>query len=153
MGMPEPSDGHRRLQQLVGDWEGEETMHPSQWDPNGGSALGRNRNRLDLGGFAVVSDYSQERDGQVTFTGHGVYTYSPESDQYTLHWFDCLGTPPEVFVGDLEDNVLTLAHGGPGMHARMTSDFSTDGLMGAKMEMSPDGAEWQVLFEATYRRI
>lgn len=153
MRMPEPSDGHRRLQQLVGDWEGEETMHPSQWDPKGGSALGRNRNRLDLGGFAVVSDYSQERDGQVTFTGHGVYTYSPESDQYTLHWFDCLGTPPEVFVGDLEDNVLTLAHGGPGMHARMTSDFSTDGLMGAKMEMSPDGAEWQVLFEATYRRI
>ncbi|MDH3317689.1 MAG: DUF1579 domain-containing protein [Gammaproteobacteria bacterium] len=151
--MPEPSEGHRRLQQLVGDWEGEETMHPSQWDPHGGSALGRNRNRLDLGGFTVVSDYSQERDGAVTYTGHGVYTYSPESDEYTLHWFDCLGSPPEVFVGSFEGDVLTLAHGGPGMHARMTSDFSADGLMGAKMEMSPDGAEWRVLFEATYRRL
>ena len=82
-----------------------------------------------------------------------MHTYSPESGQYTLHWFDCLGTPPEVFVGDLEDDVLTLAHGGPGMHARMTSDFSADGLLGARMEMSPDGAEWQVLFEATYRRV
>jgi uncharacterized protein YodC (DUF2158 family) len=150
--MPEPTDGHRRLEKLVGHWEGEETMHPSQWDPNGGSALGRNRNRLDLGGFAVVSDYEQERDGSVTFAGHGVYTYSPDSDEYTLHWFDCLGSPPEVFVGGFEGDVLKLGHGGPGMHARMTSDFSIDGEMRAKMEMSPDGAEWQVLFEATYRR-
>ena len=140
MAMPEPSEGHRRLGQLVGEWEGEETMHPSEWDPNGGSAVGRNRNRLDLGGFAVVSDYSQERDGQVTFTGHGVYTFSAESGQYLLHWFDCLGTPPEVFVGGFEGDILTLAHGGPGRHARMTSDCSADGLMRAKMEMSPVSA-------------
>ena len=152
MGMPTPSEGHRQLSLLVGEWEGEETMHPSQWDPTGGVAMGRNRNQMSLGGFAVLSDYEQVRDGKTTFTGHGVYTYSPESDEYVLHWFDCLGSPPEVFVGGFDGDVLTLAHGGPGMHARMTSDFSSDGEMMAKMEMSPDGSEWRVLFEAVYRR-
>lgn len=153
MGMPKPSAGHQRLDKLVGTWEGEETMHPSQWDPKGGVAKGRNDHRLDLGGFALLADYRQERDGAVTFTGHGVYTYDPEGDRYVLHWFDCMGSPPEIFTGGFEGDVLTLAHGGPGMHARMTSDYSIPGVMKAKMEMSPDGQSWNVLFEATYKRV
>lgn len=153
MTMPVPSAGHRRLETFAGDWEGEETMFPSRWDPNGGVAIGRNRHTLGLGGFALIVDYEQERDGAVTFTGHGVYTYSPEEDEYTLHWFDCLGSPPEVFVGRFEGAVLTVGHGGPGMHARMTYDFSTPGSMKGTMEMSADGAEWQKLFEAVYRRL
>lgn len=153
MDMPKPSPGHLRLEKLVGSWEGEETMHPSQWDPKGGVAKGRNRQYLSLGGFALIVDYEQERDGAITFTGHGVYSYDPKRDQYCLHWFDCMGSPPEVFVGGFEDDVLTLAHGGPGMHARMTYDLSTPGVMKGMMEMSPDGEEWKVLFEATYRRL
>lgn len=153
MDMPKPSPGHLLLNKLVGTWEGEETMHPSQWDPEGGVAFGRNHHTLSLNGFAVLTDYEQERDGTVTFTGHGVYTYDPEEDRYTLHWFDGLGSPPEVFEGGFEGDVLTLAHGGPGMHARMTYDFSTPGTLQAKMEMSPDGQDWKVLFEATYQRV
>ena len=94
-------------------------MHPSQWDPKGEVAIGRNRQHLSLGGFALITDYEQERDGAITFTGHGVYTYDPKGNGYTLHWFDCMGSPPEVFVGGFEGEVFTLAHGGPGMHARM----------------------------------
>ena len=152
MNMPVPSAGHRLLEKLSGAWEGEETMHPSQWDPGGGVAVGRNRNRVALGGFALISDYEQKREGLVTFTGHGVYTYSPDEDRITLHWFDSMGSPPELFVGGFDGDVLTLAHGGPGMHARLTYDLATPGTMGAMMEMSPDGAEWEVLFEAVYRR-
>ncbi len=152
MNMPKPSDGHLLLEKLSGTWEGEETMYPSQWDPQGGAAIGRNRNRVSLGGFALVSDYEQERDGAITFTGHGVYTYSPTEDRVSLHWFDSMGSPPEVFKGRLEGDVLILAHGGPGMHARMTYDLSTAGLMKGMMEMSSDGVAWEVLFEAVYRR-
>ena len=47
-------------------------MHPSQWDPKGGVAIGRTKSRLALNGFALISDYEQKRDGVVTFTGHGV---------------------------------------------------------------------------------
>lgn len=152
MEMPEPKAGHRMLQKLAGFWEGQETMHASQWDPSGGVAIGRNKHKLSLGGFALIADYEQERDGAITFTGHGVYTYDPKEDRYTLHWFDCLGSPPEVFVGGFEGDVLTLAHGGPGMHARMTYDLSTPGTMKGMMELSPDGADWKVLFEASYER-
>ena len=152
MGMPKLTDGHLRLQDLAGDWEGEETMHPSEWDPQGGVAFGRNQHRLSLGGFALIADYEQKRDGVVTFTGHGVYTYDPKDDRYCLHWFDSIGSPPEVFVGGFEGDVLRIGHGGPGMHARFTYDLSTAGTMRSKMEMSPDGSEWKVFFEAVYRR-
>ena len=152
MEMPKPSPGHVLLEKLVGSWEGEETIHPSQWDPVGGVAIGRNRQQMSLGGFALITDYEQERDGAITFTGHGVYTYDPNEDRYSLHWFDCMGSPPEVFVGKFEGDVLTLSHGGPGMHARMTSDLSTPETMKAMMEMSPDGEDWKVLFEAIYKQ-
>lgn len=153
MNLPVPSEGHRRLEKLDGTWVGEEIMHPSQWDPEGGSATGRNRNRVSLGGFAVVTDYEQVRHGEISFTGHGVYTYSPEEDQVTLHWFDSIGSPPEVFRGGFDGDVLTLGHGGPGMHARMTYDLSEGGIMKGTMEMSPDGEDWKLLFEAVYRRL
>ena len=150
--MPKPSAGHVLLERLAGQWVGEETMHASQWDPEGGVAVGHNQNALGLDGFAVFSDYHQERDGAITFRGHGVYTYSPDSDRYQLHWFDSMGSPPEVFSGGFEGDVLILAHGGPGMHARLTYAFDGTDEMEVTMEMSPDGAEWSVLFEATYRR-
>lgn len=150
MEMPKPSPGHERLRQLAGEWHGTETMYPSQWDPEGGEAVGRTSNRLALNGFALISDYEQERDGAVTFSGHGVYTFDPEAEVYTLHWFDCLGSPPEVFTGRFAGDVLTLAHGGTGMHVRMTSDLGTPGVMIAKMEMSPDGTEWTTLFDGRY---
>lgn len=153
MEMPTPSEGHRLLERLSGTWEGEETMHPSPWDPRGGRAVGRNVNRMGLGGFALLTDYEQERDGVITFTGHGVYTYSPAEDRYALHWFDSMGSPPEVFEGGFQGDLLILSHGGPGMHARMTYDLSTAGILKGMMEMSPDGAEWKVLFEAVYRRV
>jgi hypothetical protein len=149
MEMPIPSPGHHLLEKLAGSWEGEETRHPSQWDPKGGVAIGRNKNELSLGGLALITDYEQERNDSITFTGHGVYTYDPKEDRYTLHWFDCMGSPPEGFEGD----VLTLAHGGPGMHACMTYDLSIPGTLKGMMEMSPDGKDWNVLFEATYQRV
>ena len=152
MDMPKPSPGHLLLEKLAGFWEGEETMHPSQWDPKGGVAIGRNKHVVALGGFALFADYEQERDGAITFSGHGVYTYDPKEDRFTLHWFDSLGSPPEVFVGRFEGDILTLSHGGPGMHARMTYDLSHPGTMRGKMEMAKDGKDWKVLFEATYRR-
>ena len=128
-------------------------MYPSQWDPKGGVAHGRNKHSLALGGFALISDYEQERDGAITFTGHGVFTYDPKEDRYSLHWFDCMGSPPEVFAGKFDGERLILAHGGPGMHARMTYDLSSPGAFKGMMEMSPDGKEWKVLFDAVYKRI
>ena len=128
-------------------------MHPSQWDPKGGVAVGRMTGGLALNGFALLSDYEQERDGVVTFTGHGVMSFNPKEDLYTLHWFDCMGSPPEVFVGRFDGDILSLAHGGPGMHARMTYDLSDPENLRTRMEMSQDGTAWNILFDGSYKRI
>lgn len=153
MDMPMPGPGHERMKALAGRWEGEETMHPSQWDPKGGVAVGRQTGRLALNGFALISDYEQERDGAITFTGHSVMTFDPKREIHTLHWFDCMGSKPEVFEGRFDGDILTLSHGGPGMHARFTYDLSHPEQMGSKMEMSPDGTSWKTLFEALYKRV
>ena len=152
MDMPRPTDHHLKLRHLVGEWEGIETMHPSQWAPQGGTATGRTNSRLALNGFAVISDYQQERSGVVTFEGHSVLTYDPKEGCYVLHWFDCMGSPPEVFKGAFDGNVLTVAHGGPGMHARLMHDLSEEGQMTSSMEMSLDGRNWQTLFDGSYER-
>ena len=152
MDMPKPAAGHLKLEKLAGHWEGEETMHPSPWDPRGGTAVARTTSRLALNGFSLISDYEQERDGVVTFTGHGVLTFDPGTDLYTLHWFDCMGSPPEVFVGRFDGDRLRVGHGGPGMHARLTYDVADPRRMRSKMEMSPDGATWNTLFEGSYER-
>lgn len=62
MDMPQPTDAHRKLARLAGEWTGEEKVFPSEWDPEGGVALGRTSARVALGEFAVVTDYEQERD-------------------------------------------------------------------------------------------
>jgi hypothetical protein len=152
MEMPQLTDHHKKLEKLVGRWHGTETMHPSQWDPQGGTATGRNDSRLALKGFAVITDYEQERDGAITFSGHGVMTYDTNKACYVLHWFDSIGSPPEVFKGNFDGDVLTMSHGGPGMHARLTYDFSREGILHSRMEMSQDGAEWATFFECDYER-
>ena len=152
MEMPKPAPGHLRMEKLAGNWEGEEKMPPSRWDPKGGAAIGRRKSRLALNGFALISDYEQERGGVITFTGHGILCFDPKRDLYSLHWFDCMGSPPEVFLGRFDGDRLTVARGGPGMHARLTYDLADPKRMLSKMEMSQDGIAWNMLFEGNYER-
>ncbi len=152
MDMPRPTEAHQQLERLAGTWVGEETMHASEWDPKGGIATGYNENRMGLDGFALICNYRQEREGHVTFRGHGVYTYDPERKLYQLHWFDSMGSPPECFEGNFEGDRLELSHGGPGMHARMSYDLSVPGQQTGVMHMSKDGKEWMRLFDGVYRR-
>ena len=40
MDMPKPGDAHKKLETLVGEWQGDETLHPAPWDA-GGAATGQ----------------------------------------------------------------------------------------------------------------
>ena len=153
MKMPTPSAGHRKLEKIAGRWEGEEKMYPSPWDQNGGTAIGRISSRVALNGFALINDYDQERDGEITFTDHGVFTDDSKEDSYTLVWVDCMGAPPEIFKGKFEGDVLKLAHGGPGMHVRLTYNVSEPDCLTTSMEMSQDGQTWNRFFDARLSRI
>src|SRR5262245_6855995 len=88
MEMPKPTPHHEKLKVLVGTWSGDETMKPSPWDAKGGSAKAVSETRLDLDGFFLISDYRQERDGRVTYRGHGVFGLDAKTNEYTMNWFD-----------------------------------------------------------------
>jgi len=49
--------------------------------------------------------------------------------------------------------VLKLAHGGPGMHVRLTYDVGEPGYLCTSMEMSQDGNTWNRFFDARLRRM
>lgn len=153
MEMPTPTAGHRIFERLAGTWEGAETMYPSPWDPQGGTAVGRTVSRVGLGGFVLISDYQQTRGGVATFAGHGVYTFDPKSGLYGMVWFDSVGTSPEHFTGQFADDLLVLSHGGPSMHVRMRCHLAGPDTMRSGMEMSTDGAEWRKLFDGEYHRV
>lgn len=152
MDMPKPTADHQRLHKLAGIWKGTEMMYPSPWDPKGGEAEGVSRSRVALGGFAVIADYEQSRDGQVTFEGHSVTTWDAQANQVVLLWFDSMGQGAEEFRGTWDGDVLTVASKSPMGHARLTHDHSEPGVLSTTMEMSPDGEDWSSLFDGTYRR-
>jgi hypothetical protein len=129
-------------------------MAPSQWDPAGGTAIGRNAIRSALDGFAIITDYEQERDGKITFRGHGVTTYDSATDRYVMHWIDVMSGPMmEVFTGTFDGDEMVLTNNGQPMAARLTWNLSRQGTMHSRMEMSQDGVEWATLFEAEYERV
>ncbi len=149
--MPRPTDAHRKLERLIGKWRGEEKIFPTPWDPKGGIAKARCDNREGLGGFIVVQDYEQEREGIVNFRGHGVFSWDPSHQCYIMTWFDTMGMPPTEFKGNFLDNKLTLINKNPQGESKAIFDFG-DGRYSFKMEVSQDGKRWFPFMEGNYRR-
>lgn len=154
MQMPQPTEQHRVLERLTGKWKGSETMEPSPWDPQGGTATGIIDARADLEGMFVVSDYRQERDGKVTYRGHGVYGYDPSREAYTMYWFDSMSHDPGgVALGRLEGDTLTFQmQNKMGGHSRYVTRFLSDREHEFRIEMSQDGQTFQTWMHATYER-
>ena len=152
MQMPKPTEAHKKLERLTGKWKGEEKMYPSPWDPNGGMAVGRVNNRPALDGFTVVQDYEQERNGAVSFRGHGVFSYNAMQQCYVLHWWDTMGMPPNEFKGTIEGNILTMTDKNSQGLNRAVFDLRQEGKYNFKMEVSQDGKQWHTFMEGNYNR-
>jgi hypothetical protein len=153
MGMPTATEHHKKLEALAGNWVGEEKMFPSPWDPKGGMAVGKINARIDIDGFYLISDYTQERGGQITFRGHGVYGYNPETKLYSMWWFDSMGGGfGEVPTGAWEGNKLAFSHVTPMGRNRYTYIVEKDGRHTFTMETSQDGTQWNMLMEGRYTR-
>jgi hypothetical protein len=152
MDMPKPGPGHEKLELFAGNWSGEETMHPSPWDPAGGKATATISNRTACDGFWVVGDYEQRRGGAVTFRGHSVAGYDERSGEVQLHWFDSMGMGADLFRGKFDGSRLTLTCTNPMGHHRLAYDFSERGTMRSRMETSADGQRWSPMFDGVYHR-
>lgn len=152
MEMPKPTQEHKSLERLAGTWIGEEKLHPSPWDPVGGPATGRVENRIALEGFALIQNYEQRRNDTVTFCGHGVLTWDSSQQVYVMHWWDSMGSPPNVFQGSFEGNLLVLSYAGPMGHHRTTFELSGESSYEFRMDVSGDGNSWVPFMEGHYTR-
>ncbi|MCC7034640.1 MAG: DUF1579 family protein [Acidobacteria bacterium] len=153
MDIPRPGDPHKRLEALVGEWSGAETVHPAPWDPAGGEAVGEIVNSWILDGFAVMQQYAQIRNGTRNFAGHGVFWYDPAADEYGMTWWDTMGGSASHFRGRFDGDRLVLVSDMPqGGYCRSIFDVGTPGRYSFLMEVSPDGEHWAPAMEGTYEK-
>jgi len=153
MEMPKPGDAHKKLAALVGEWTGDETLHPSPWDPAGGGAQAQVTNRWVADGFALVQEYEQRRNGRVSFRGHGVFWFDPTRDEYVMHWWDSMGGSAGEYRGRFDGDVLLLSAPMPqGGHSRTSWRLTGPDAHTFLMEVSPDGQAWQPAMEGRYRK-
>lgn len=151
-GMPQPDENVKKLHRLAGRWHGPEQLQPSPWGP-GGPAYGHIEARVALDGMFVVSDYVEEKNGQVVFRGHGVFGWNAQLERFTWHWFDVMGMPPHApALGTWTGDTLVFENEFPQGRARYTYVFDGDDRYRFKIENGPHGAALATFVEATYSR-
>jgi hypothetical protein len=152
MEMPKPTAEHQKLAAFAGSWVGEETLHPSPWAPEKRQAIGRFENRMGVDGMFLVTDYEEEREGNIVFRGHGVYGWDTKRERYTMHWFDSMGSSPSETLGVWEGNKLTFTNQSNHGHGRYVHEIRDADNYRFTMENSRDGKEWALMMEGTYTR-
>lgn len=153
MGMPKPTDAHRRLASLAGDWVGPETLHPSPWSSETRMAVGRFHMRMAVDGMFLINDYEEERDAMVVFRGHGVYGWDPERERFTMYWVDSMGATPSGTTGVWQDNALVFSNRGERGHTRYTYTLVDSDHLRFAIETSRDGELWTAMMDGDFRRV
>jgi Protein of unknown function (DUF1579) len=151
--MPMVTEQHTRLHVFAGDWVGEETMAPSPWG-GGGPAVGRYTGRLVCDGFFVAQEYAQERDGAVSFRGHGLFGYDVPQERFAWFWVDSMGSVPrQPAWGTWSGNTLQFTSQSPEGSGRYTFVFDGSDRYEFRLENSFDGgSSWQTFMTGLYRR-
>jgi hypothetical protein len=152
-GMPQPNEHHRKLHRLAGT--GEETLSPSPWGP-GAQATGRYTGRVDIDGFFVIQDYVQEREGRISYRGHGIFGWDDRRKSYIWYWIDSTGeVPPSPSRGQWNGDTLLFEHEPMGdRRGRYTFQFPDETSYRFKIENSQDGGKtWQIFMEGSYHKV
>lgn len=148
-----PGEEHKRLYALAGEWVGEEQLAASRWSA-GGPATARVSARVDLEGFYLVQDYTEQVDGRTSIQVHAVFAWDEEQRQYLLYWFDSYGFAPQMpGSGQWQGDTLTLTRTSSRGMARYSYRFENADAYRLKLENSFDsGQSWQPVMEGVYRR-
>ena len=151
MEVPSPGPELETLKRMVGAWEGQETLHPSPWDPKGGEAIGHIDARLALDGFAIVSDYAQEKEGRITFRGHGIYTWDARRKSFVMTWFDSMSAgSPGIAHGVMNGTTLTFQNQSEFGHGRYIYDFDTSNSVQVPHRVVHGREVWTMFMDARY---
>jgi hypothetical protein len=149
MDMPKPGPAQEKLKCFIGEWRGDEKMHPSPWLPEGGVREARVSNRLALDGMAVIQDYVQLDGGKPVYSGHAVFLKAPQGDHYQIYWFDPFA--PSLFEGPFDGKKGVFTSKSPMGFARASFDFAGE-RYAYKMEASQDGKAWLPMLDGAYRK-
>ena len=150
---PSPLPEHHKLAVFAGEWNGEETVHPSRWVA-GGQATSHVVARMDLNGFYLIQDTRQTRGGKESFATHALFTYDREDRTYKLFWHDSLGYyPPSPASGGWAGTSLILVRGSLRGNARHVYEVVDDNTYNMKIQFSPDAEGWSDVLTGVYRRV
>jgi hypothetical protein len=148
------TDGHQRLQALVGAWRGEEEVAATQWT-DAGAATAEVLAEAQFGGLFVVQRYRQGRDGTVSFGAHNVFGFDQPNSLVTMHQFDSMGfVPMSPATGIWDGNALVLERSSPRGAARVTYVFEDADTYRMKLQFKPTSSNaWQDMVSGLYRRV
>lgn len=144
----------RLIDAMCGTWLGDLQSFPSPWDPAGGVAQGRTQARAILGGMLVSTDYAEERDGVVTFRGHGVYGWDVAAQCYRMYWFDTVQPTPTLLpaTGHWNDNVLMFEVATDIAEHRYIYHFLEPGYYEFSIALRRAGQDWRLYARGQYAR-
>jgi hypothetical protein len=155
--MARPTDEHRRLEELVGDW----TVH-CEWfmDPSAPPATSTARESVTMfGPFHVVCEFDCDLFG-TPFRGRSTTSYDPRRACYVGTWVDTMNPTAWHFEGtcDPEDRLVMYGEG-PTPGGEGTSRFRSiearpePGVREFEMAFErPDGS-WQTMMRYRYERV
>lgn len=136
----------------AGTFEGDEEAPPAPWAPEGSTSRGRTEGRLIHDGKGLVSDYTQEVEGEVSFEAHTVIRYDEADDDFVMHFFPSMGDSPQIMRGHRDGRALVFEGEGAMGPMRQTFLYGDDRLEVLAEAPSEDGDGWMLLQRGEYAR-
>ena len=152
--MPMLTGHHRQLHRFAGRWAGEETIAATPWIA-GGEAEARVEMHVGLGGFYVLQNYRQLRDGEERLSAHALLTWNAEADCVAMFWFDSIGHVPETpATGEWHGDTLVLTRSSRRGVARHTYELIGDNEYRVRLDFKTGEPEsWMPVSSAVMRRV
>jgi len=153
--MHPPSEFHRRLARLEGNFVGRETHHPMGEFTSVTYAEARVLAAFELNGLFLVRDYTTFRDNDILYRGKGLYGWDEARQRYTIWWFDTAGTEPVApAYGVWQDDTLIFEYQRPQQRMRLFYRFFERGRYTFAVErLDPESGRWEPVLEGDYARV
>ena len=136
---------------MAGTFESEDRIHPTHWNPEGGTASTRWTGRMELDGAFLIADTEQRSNGEIDFRGHGVFGWDSYHQLFTSHFFSSAhgfswGTGTWDGERLVFDNQIR-------PQWRDFYSFSQDGFQYVLESSSDGGKTWDPYLTSVYHRV
>jgi hypothetical protein len=145
---PKPGPEVQKLIYFVGHWTSEGDLKPGPMGPGGKVSINEEATWMD-GGFFVIF-HSKFKSVMGDGTGIALMGYDPQEKVYTYDEFNSVGEAVHA-KGTVEGDTWTwnneIKMGVQTMKARFTQKVVSPNSYSYKFEVSPDGANWNLVMD------